>query len=261
MNDPLIPDEDSGSEALPFASAWDRYVADHLPQQRWPGDDWGNEELWNRWFQHLFGDLDVQGWTRAVEIGQGTGKYTRRVLEAGCREVLACDVSRRFLDLCRARQADLVGAGRLHLRSIDERDPDAVVTRCDELGWTGTVDCLFSIDTMVHLPLTAVACQLLNATLYLRAGGYVVLTFADATTDAGLQKLVTDMSRTLQHQGDPTTGCFHWISPELLRSVASRLGYEVVRASPDPEHQRDGHFIARFTDPHAAKRVRALRQP
>ena len=136
-----------------FAAGWDDYVDQaKATGQAWPGDDWGDESLWSAWFERLLLSFGADRWQKAVEIGQGTGKYTRRVLEAGTAEVLACDVSARFLGLCAQRQAKFVDAGRLHLAQIAEDDPRAVQGACDRQGWSGQVDALFSIDTLVHLP-------------------------------------------------------------------------------------------------------------
>lgn len=253
---------DDAAAAGPYGEAWNEYVENSSgagEDQSWPGDEWGTPELWDRWFHLLFGCTGVQGWERAVEIGQGTGKYTQRVLEAGCKEVLACDVSGQFLELCRQRLSHHVGAGRLHLQQISESNPDAVQEACRERGWIGKVDGLFSMDTFVHLSFTHVVCYLLAATEVLAPGGFVVLTFADGSAEAGFQKLVQDLDRTIRRQGHPTTGCFHWITPALLRQTAERMGYQVIRCEVDPEHHRDGHFVATFEDAQKAAAARALR--
>jgi SAM-dependent methyltransferase len=240
-----------------FSASWDQYAdASRRAGQRWPGDDWGDEELWRRWFARLLEAQGVASWRRAVEIGQGTGKYTRMVLDAGPAEVLACDVSATFLELCRERLQPQVEAGRLHLRRISSVDPDALRDAAAGQGWLGSVDAVYSIDTLVHVPFTQIAGYLLQATEILRPGGWVVISFADGTTEAGRRKLFADLHRVIRGGGHPTTGCFHWIAPELLRTTAEAIGYRVALCEPDDAHRRDGHFVAEFADPDRARAAR-----
>ena len=242
-----------------YSRSWDDYV-DQLKSegQEWPGDDWGNAPLWDAWFARLFTPHEVAQWQKAVEIGQGTGKYTARVLEAGCREVLAADVSPKFLDLCRQRQSKWVDDGRLHLVEIDERDPLSLSTAVRQHGWQGKVDALFSIDTLVHLTWTQITAVLAASTEFLKPDAWLIFSFADGTTEPGFHKLMVDISRTLAAAGDPATGCFHWASPSLVRATAERLGFEVLLCEPDDQHHRDGHFVGRFRDVERAAAARAL---
>jgi len=250
--------DDSASS---FADAWDGYVDQaRSAGQDWPGDDWGDAAMWDQWFVRLFGRFDAGAWCRAVEVGQGTGKYTARVLKAGEAEVLACDVSGRFLELCRERLADYVALGRLHTAQIGERDPDVFVEAVAGLGWTGTVDAVFSIDTLVHLSFTQVVAVMLAATEVLRPRGLLTFSYACATSDAGRKKLVSDLDRVIRAGSGPATGCFHWLSPDLVRATAEAMGFEVEICDVDPYHHRDGHFVGRLHDPDRAAAARAMRQ-
>jgi SAM-dependent methyltransferase len=240
----------AGAGAGRFAAAWDSYVAGApAPAGRWPGDEWGDATLWRAWFERLFEPFGVRQWQRAIEIGPGGGKYTERVLAAGPVTLAALDVSPAFQSVCAKRLAAPIAAGRLRQRLIDERDPDAVAGAAAELGWLGQVDAVFSIDTLVHLTTTQIAALLRSAVRALRPGGVFVGTFADATSQPGLGKLLADVDRVVRAGGDPATGCFHWTSPEILRGLAERCGYEVVLCDRDPRHGRDGHFVFRLAPP------------
>lgn len=242
-----------------FSESWDAYASDARDSgQRWPGDDWGDEELWKAWFARLFVPFGVADWRRAVEIGQGTGKYTRLVLDAGPVEVLACDVSKKFLDLCAQRLEDPVEAGRLHLEQISSLDPQALRDAGDRRGWLGAVDAVYSIDSLVHVPFTHVVSYLLQATELLRPGGRFVMSFANGRTEAGMRKLLADLPRVVRGAGHPSTGCFHWICPELIGDVARAIGYAVELCDTDPAHGRDGHLVARLEDAARAAEARAL---
>jgi len=262
MGHAMTPPSDAAPGGAKFASAWDQYVA-HTPGAagRWPGDEWGDASLWQAWFARLFVPAGVERWTRAIEVGQGSGKYTELVLRAGTATVLALDVSAAFQAVCKKRLADAVAAGRLLLRPIDERDPDALARAAGEAGWTGQVDAVFSIDTLVHLTTTQIAALLLSATRVLRVGGWFLGTFADATSRSGQEKLIGDVDRVMRAGGDPTTGCFHWTSPQVIRALAERCGYAVEICDLDPAHHRDGHFALRFADAAAAAAAMALRRP
>jgi len=243
-----------------FARAWDDYAARARPEAgHWPGDEWGDERLWSAWFRRLFEEQGVASWRRAIEIGPGAGKYTARVLAASEARLLALDVSERFRRLCEQRLHDWIERDRLRVHAIVECDPDPVARSWREAGWEGDVDAVFAIDTLVHLTVTQVAALLLSATSVLAPGGKFVGTFADATSEAGVRKLVADLDRVVRGGGDPATGCFHWSSPEIVRSLARHLGYEVVLCDLDPEHRRDGHFVLRFADAERAAAGRALR--
>ncbi|MBI5850927.1 MAG: class I SAM-dependent methyltransferase [Planctomycetes bacterium] len=166
------------TDPSPFAASWDEYAGRSKPAAgKWPGDEWGSPNLWRAWFDRLFVPAGVEQWRRAVEIGQGGGKYTALVLESGRGEIAACDVSQRFLDVCAQRFATEIAAGRLRLRRIAEDDPRALQGVARELGWLGTVDAVYSIDTLVHVEFTAVAAYLCAATELLRPGGHWILTF------------------------------------------------------------------------------------
>lgn len=241
-----------------FAASWDGYARQaRATGQHWPGDDWGDAQLWQSWFARLFEPSGVRAWRRAVEIGQGTGKYTRLVLEAGPAELLACDVSRTFLDLCAERLAEHVRGQRLHLRHVASNDPTAVEAATRELGWLGRVDAVYSIDTLVHVPFTQIVAYLLQATVMLREGGRFIASFAHGTTDGGRAKLLGDLVRVVRGGGRPETGCFHWIAPELLTSTLSAIGYVVEVCDDDPFHRRDGHLVAILDDPDRAQNARA----
>jgi SAM-dependent methyltransferase len=259
---PMNPPPDSANPNGSFASAWDAYVAgSNAPDGRWPGDEWGDEYLWNAWFERLFAAFGVDEWERAVEIGQGAGKYTERVLRGSSTQILALDVSPAFQELCKRRLAHDIAEGRLLLRQVDERDPDALARAVEAAGWTGHVDAVFSIDTLVHLTITQLTALLLGATKALRAGGLFIGTFANATSRRGQDKLLADIDRVMRAGGDPSTGCFHWSSPDLISALGIRCGYTVELCDADPAHERDGHFVLRFTDPAAAAEALASRRP
>jgi cyclopropane fatty-acyl-phospholipid synthase-like methyltransferase len=169
-------------------------------------------------------------------------------------------VSSAFLESCGRRLAEHVAAGRLHLASIAENDPRSIQEACRARGWTGQVDALYCIDAFVHLPFAPIASYMLAATEVLRPGGHLIFTFADGTSKAGQDKLLAELDHTVSTSCDPHIACFHWTSPELVRSFAQRIGFEVRLCEVDPLHGRDGQLAAVLRDPQAAAAARALRR-
>lgn len=242
-----------------YGNSWDEYVVRARANgHEWPGDEWGDPDLWRRWFDVLFVPFGVAEWSRAVEIGQGTGKYTRLALDAGCETILACDVAQSFLDLCRDRLADDVAKGRVAVALLDERDPQALRNVVVEHGWEHEVDAVFSIDALVHVPFTFIASYLLQASAVLRENGRFITTFANGVTDAGQHKLLDDVDRVVRAGASPDSGCFHWIAPDLIARTAESIGYRVDVCGPDPVHGRDGHFVATLVDLDRANAARTL---
>ena len=161
-----------------YSKYWDQYIEDDLQVEQagrddleWPGDEWGTQEQWENIYQLMFVRTGgVERWSRAVEIGQGSGKYTLKVLANPQVTVRAYDVSARFLDVCRERCAAEVEAGRLSLHRIDPGTPRYLLSNLTEAGWRRQVDAVYSIEAMVHVDLQYLMAYLLTAAAVLEAG-------------------------------------------------------------------------------------------
>jgi hypothetical protein len=199
-----------------YGRGWDRYVERH-DQEGWPGDEWGEPDWWEALFDELFRPF-VTDWKRAVEIGQGSGKYTLKVLAESEATIRAYDVSARFLGVCEERCRDQIEAGRLSLHLIGE-ESGQMLSELDD--WRREIDAFYSIDSMVHVDLQDLIPYLLTAALVLRQGGKLILTLADATTPQGFKKLLTDIRL------GPKTGKFEWVSPDIAKTILPRLGFEI----------------------------------
>jgi SAM-dependent methyltransferase len=173
----------------------------------------------------LFERVGVSDWTRAVEIGPGSGKYTLKVLEASDSVVHGFDVSPEFLSVCATPCREAVDDERLFLHLLEGKWPDEMFGVLTELGWKRTVDAVYSIDAMVHVDLQDMVVYLLTAGAVLKPGGKLILTLADMTTDYGVRKLLEDISMFF---GKDVPGKFEWPSPDAVRNVLPRLGFKVV---------------------------------
>ena len=98
----------------------------------------------------------------------------------------------------------------------------------ESMGWMGSVDCVFSIDAMVHVDLQYLIVYLITASQALRDGGVISLSLADATNERGFQKMITDIDWCFPKQGQ-ITGKFEWMSPDLVKSILEKVGFGDVQ--------------------------------
>lgn len=238
-----------------YAVAWDGYVEHYLakapagPADSWPGDEWGDPAQWDSVFETLFVPAGVAEWQRAVEIGPGSGKYTLKVLGAGPVTVRAYDVSAAYLRVCEQRCRGEIQSGRLSLHLLGVQ-PEEMFEDLQEAAWRRAVDGFFSIDAMVHVDLQFLVTYLLSAAATLVPGGALVLSLADATTSGGFDKLLEDIRFFHATQGHPSHK-FEWLSPELVRTVLERLGFELHTLAY--LNRRDLYVVAHLARPEQAE--------
>jgi cyclopropane fatty-acyl-phospholipid synthase-like methyltransferase len=255
-----------------YGELWDRYVAESFPKLQesdsrltYPGEEWGNEQSWQRIFDKLFTPSGVANWDAAIEIGGGGGKYTERVLRANDKvRVFGFDVSKNFLDATASRLADHVRADRLTLTEIDPVAPDAMTTLIEQAGLKRKVDAMFSIDAMVHVDLQYLFTYWVNAAQVLKPGGRILMTLADPTTESGLQKITRDIRKFYKFQGRICPK-FEYLSEEIVRYTLGQLGFEIESLDAwsywDGRPARDLYLIAKLVDVPKAESFRdALRQ-
>jgi SAM-dependent methyltransferase len=256
-----------------YSQAWDHYVGDwsgDLTKRtdldarlasdggrgkvKWPGDEWGNEEIWKGVIDRLLVPAGLSQWKRVIEIGQGSGKYTLPVLAQPDAQVKCFDMSQKFLDVCGARCADYVKERRLSLHCLVNDQPRMIQQICEQEGWTRNVDAFMSIDAMVHVDLNILASYFLAASEVLKPGGKLVMTLADVSSDAGFEKLMRELTYTFNTAGQ--FNCqFEWLHPALVKDLLPRFGFEVTRLA---NAWRDIELIATFVDPQSAAKAKAL---
>jgi len=237
-----------------YGDFWDGYVKRFLSRNQadtrdttakisWPGDEWGTPEAWQMLFNDLFlAKIEIPPRT-AIEIGPGSGKYSALFLEAfQCAHLIAADVSMAYLDILRERCVDLILDGRLNTALIGN-DHEAIINIAKENGIEiGELDVMFSIDAMVHVDLQYLVAYWISASKLLRSGGKMIMTVPDATREGGFAKLMNDVPRLFALQGQHSDK-FEWLSPQLVESVLSRLGFSVEAVEPRVL-RRDFSFVA-----------------
>ncbi|MGH8542408.1 MAG: hypothetical protein ACREX3_01920 [Gammaproteobacteria bacterium] len=118
-----------------YVQRWFKSKSAHGTDMEMPGDEWGNPASWEELYRHLFVPAGASTWERAVEIGQGSGKYTVKVLANSESVVRAYDVSAEFLRVCDQRCRNWISAGRLSLHHLDTDRPNLLLNELDECGW------------------------------------------------------------------------------------------------------------------------------
>lgn len=235
-------------KARSYGDDWDEYVrrweqyARLEPTNRsredlvFPGDEWGRPEDWRAHAERfLWPYLPADG--TAVEIGPGSGKYTLLVGPRAAR-LVAFDVSADFMRIARGRleQAGLGERARLEL--LDQQDHREMEQRLEQLGLLGSVDLVYSVDSMQHVELHTLLAYLLAASRALRVGGHLSMTVASCSTEAGFARLLDEMP--WYYGGHRPGHQFYFLSPDLLRGLLARLGFGLVELL----ERRDIDFVA-----------------
>jgi SAM-dependent methyltransferase len=214
------------SESL-YRRHWDYYAEKAAKNDRgWPGDEWGTETSWQWIFDKMFLSHGASEWASCVEVGSGSGKYTLRVLQASpIVHVIAADVSSKFQGYCRKRLEQAGVENRVTFVALD-MTPGTLLDAIRVAGLMRMLDAFFSIDAMVHVDLQHHIVYLVTAAFALRLGGKLILTLANSTSDSGFAKLVRDAPQMFRRQDGPTAR-FEWMSPEMVRDILQRLGFEI----------------------------------
>lgn len=203
---------------------WDWYVKRFNRSDMKPGDEWGTAESWHRReMQLLTFDEPVH---RVVEIGQGSGKYTERILRKypEC-QVLCVDVSQAFLDEARHHLHEKFG-DRLSYHCLGE-GRDNMLNAIREWAGTEEVDLLFSIDAMVHVDQPMLVNYFSTAHSVLRKGGYLSMTVACLENPrSGVTKLV-DEEVDLYYRDPSRAGRMYYWSMSGLTNVLGHIGFEI----------------------------------
>lgn len=240
------------------ADRWDAYVDRALAVRPGvvPGDEWGAPESW----KDRFGSLLAQPGFPAsmplngVEIGQGSGKYTRMVLDAWPEaRILCCDVSDKFLDQARVQLASYGDRVGFHLLSSLD-DLDGAISEWED-RWGRGLDLAWSIDAMVHADQPVVAGYLKILADHMLDGGRVAMTLASLDSETGADRLLTEEVENYSRNPDWTGRMTYW-SRTGVESLLRRIGFSVeFKGSPD--RPRDLEFVAEWHGDPVAMAIRS----
>jgi SAM-dependent methyltransferase len=244
----------------PYRAQWDEYINrwdptkigdGSLPKGSWPGDEWGTRTDWEQVFRSMFWNFGARDWRHCVEIGAGSGKYTKFLLEHSASDIAVFDISPAFLDALRQRLVPEVNAGRVIPVLLEGIAASEILDFLDDRRLTGRLDAFYSIDAMVHVTLQHLITYLLTAAVSLRKGGMFLLTLPNATSEKGFATLLSDARRCYSQQSDPNVPRFEWLCPDLVTGVFERLGFKTQFVLPfggSMSEYRDLHVAATLTD-------------
>jgi len=225
-----------------YVGRWEQYARQEPTNQGrtdlvYPGDEWGNPADWRAHAERfLFPYLPPEG--VAVEIGPGSGKYTLLVAARVAR-LVAFDVSPSFMQVAGRRLNEAGLSARTQLELLELQDCREMERRLEQLGLAGSVDLVYSVDSMQHVELHTLAAYLLAAGRALRLGGHLSMTVAGCTTETGFARLLEEMP--WYYGGHRPGHQFYFLSPEIVSGILLRLGFELV----DLVERRDIDFAAR----------------
>lgn len=228
-----------------YQQHWDFYAKNARREgDRWPGDEWGTPESWERVFKKLFLDQGAAGWRNCVEIGPGSGKYTIKLLQNSEAHVVAADISPGYQQHFRTR---LTEAGLIDRVTPVLLDNNSATLRkaIEAKNWSGGVDALYSIDAMVHVDLQYIIAYWITAAASLKVGGRLVMTLSNVCSDKGFEKLIVDTKRMFERMTQHTAR-FEWMSPDQVRSIMPRLCFAIDMLDTSG---RDIHLVATLKSP------------
>lgn len=230
-----------------YAAVWDEYVTKAFPAIRasdpvsarkqepwrvlnrtdsryeWPGDEWGSRSDAEQLVDET---LDIDRPEYLCEIGAGAGRMTGVVLDRyPDARIISYDVSAEFERHLRRRFEPQIDAGVLTTVLLDDR-PFLILEDLERRRLVGQIDAFYSFDAMVHVELHTQFIYWMTAALALKLGGRLAFNVADVTNALGFMKLAAN-APGVYRGGGGVGGHFMWTSPDAVRSVLERLGFEV----------------------------------
>jgi len=234
-----------------YADDWNEYVRNSNSYSKmeptnkgrtdlkYPGDEWGTLEEWTAYsdkFLKPFLPDDSSG--MAVEIGQGSGKYTLQVIDK-TSQMICFDVSEEFVKVAKERLTPYVGENKVHFELLKLQNCNEIVDILQRRHLKGKIDLFFSVDSMVHVELHTLIAYFINASQCLKLGGHMTMSVASCTTDAGFARLLDEIPWC--YGGMRPSHQFYFLSKDIICFILLKLGFEIVLF----DEQRDINFVAR----------------
>lgn len=203
-----------------YASHWDRTTvlsedASEDTCLEFLGDEWGTKAAVASIVQNFIFPYITQEHTVA-EIGPGGGRISSLVVQR-VKKLVCYDISDQMLKRLAAALSAHSNVEYIHLQEIKF---EAAIKQ---------FDFIYSFDVFVHLDLHTIWKYLLEIQAALKVGGRVFLHTANITAPGGWARF------TVQERYDPIG--FYFVTPELVRYLASKAGLVVIKESqPTPEN-------------------------
>lgn len=219
------------------SEVWDNYVVAMKSNTKInPGDEWGNKDHWEILMNEIQSVVSISENRVFLEIGQGSGKYTKMILDRYPNSKVHCfDISSKYLDV--ARDVLKNYEGRVTYNQLGN-DVNEIIDRMKDQR----VDCFFSMDAMVHVDLQILISYMISARVVLKSEGKLIMTLADCLNTEGFRKLLQDAPAYYKLSGSPSTQ-FRWLSRDLVTGILNKVGFNSVNIDVTPD-QRDMLVIA-----------------
>ena len=233
-----------------YSQDWDEYVDNFARYSelepaskgrkdlRYPGDEWGTQEMWSALADKFLKPFLPQVDGIAVEIGQGSGKYTLEVIDK-VKQIICFDVSKKYVQIAQKRLSTYVTEGKVGFEILGMLNCNEIIQALKKRNLLGKVDLFFSIDSMVHVELHTLIAYFINAAKSLKPGGHMVMGLASCTNDGGFNKLLNETP--FCYGGLRPSHQFYFLSKNIVYFIMEKLGFEIILY----EEMRDIHFAAR----------------
>jgi SAM-dependent methyltransferase len=202
--------------------AWNRKMAESYVRKSSPGSEplgqeWGAppqdvDQILESFLFPFVGTESI-----VAEIGVGGGRIAARVAPRVAR-FYGFDISPAML---RAAHTSLGAFANVELTLLREpKLPEALA---------GSVDFIYSFATFLHLDLHLMRRYFEEMAFVLRPGGHAFVHVASVTTPDGWARFASQDSFSVFG--------FYFVSPELVQTLAGRMGFSLVKGSqPDPNN-------------------------
>jgi len=209
---------------------WDKFFIDCVKEYKRTGIDpndildkrWKNEDIF---FPTYLKPLLKSG-IIALEVGPGTGRYTRHVVPY-CHEIYLVDYSQYCCEFLREYFKGKEGIHIIHNEGEEKLPvPD------------NTVDLVFSISTFVHLYLETIYWYFEESYRLLRRGGRALINYASMMDSHGYQFFLS----YLPENAFTKRTAFRFYHPEMIGKIAKEIGFH-VEMNTTHENQRGYSFI------------------
>jgi len=234
-----------------YADDWNEYVRNSSTYSKmeptnkgrtdliYPGDEWGTIEEWtaysNKFLKPFLPD-DSSG--IAVELGQGSGKYTLQVIDK-ISQIICFDVSEEFVKIAKERLRPYAGKNKVNFELLKLQNCNEIVDILRRRNLIGKIDLFFSVDSMVHVELHTLIAYFINAFQCLKLGGHITMSVASCTNDAGFARLLEEIPWC--YGGMRPSHQFYFLSKDIICFILLKLGFEIVIF----DEQRDINFVAK----------------
>ncbi len=207
----------SGGGAAAGGNDWLRTMAAHVGGRTLEhvGDEWSDEaSLAQVLEEFVFPFLSPD--CAACEIGSGGGRVACRVFDKVA--TLSCfDVSKEMLRRAKAA-LDARGARNAKFVFLSGGGPREIPPR-----FNATFDFVYSFDVFVHLDLHTIWPYFQAIQRMLKPGGRAFISTSNILAPLGWQRFAK--------QTKYSVGGFYFVSPDMVRKMADRAGFDVVQES------------------------------